>query len=73
MAELGLPGGGRLDPPRGLRLYDDRRPLRVQPRGAEAEWHDGALHLAFELPAGSYTTVLVEELSPEGFEEGPGD
>ncbi len=80
MADLGLGDPRRLDLPRGLKLFGDRRPLRVQPRGAECVWKDGvtpegcqesALELTFELPAGSYATVLLEELFPDGFDEGP--
>lgn len=72
MAELGLGDPRRLVLPRGLKLYGDRRPLRVRPAGAEAGWDDGVLELTFELPAGSYATVLLEELLPGGFEEGAG-
>ncbi len=71
MTELDLPAAGRLFLPRGLRLFGDRRPLRVRPKDARAVWRDGVLELRFELPAGSYATVLLEELFPEGFEEGP--
>ncbi|MEE8525061.1 MAG: tRNA pseudouridine(13) synthase TruD [Thermoanaerobaculia bacterium] len=70
MAEFDLPPRGPASTPRGLKLYGDRRPLRVQPRDAAAELRDDALELRFELPAGSYATVLLEELFPDGFEEG---
>ncbi len=70
MAELGLGDPRRLDLPRGLKLFGDRRPLRVKPKGTGSTWRDGVLELAFELPAGSYATVLLEELFPQGFEEG---
>ena len=70
MADLGLGDPRRLDLPRGLRLYGDRRPLRIQPKDAEATWTAGALHLSVELPAGAYATVLLEALFPGGFEEG---
>ena len=78
MADLGLDDPRRLALPRGLKLFGDRRPLRVQPRGADSAWRDGAppkgdekktLELGFELPAGSYATVLLEELFPGGFED----
>ncbi len=72
MAEHGLPQRGPRSLPRGLRLYGDRRPLRVQPKDAGSEFLDDVLTLRFELPAGSYATVLLEELIPEGFEEGEG-
>jgi len=70
MAEFGLPPRGPASTPRGLKLFGDRRPLRVQPRDAAAELRGDALTLRFELPAGSYATVLLEELFPDGFEEG---
>ncbi|MEM7351097.1 MAG: tRNA pseudouridine(13) synthase TruD [Acidobacteriota bacterium] len=70
MVELGLNDPRRLDLPRGLRLFGDRRPLRVQPRAAHSALSDDELLLEFELPAGSYATVLLEELFPGGFEEG---
>ncbi len=70
MTDFGLGDPRRLDLPRGLKLFGDRRPLRVRPRGAACVWQAGALELSFELPAGSYATVLLEELFPEGFEEG---
>ncbi len=71
MAAAGLPTDWQRRLPRGLKLFGGRRPLRVRPRDAGAEWADGVLRLAFELPAGSYATVLLEELFPEGFDEGP--
>ncbi len=78
MADFGLGDPRRLALPRGLKLFGDRRPLRVQPRSAEAGWRAGSppdgpgiLELSFELPAGSYATVLLEELFPNGFDEGP--
>ncbi len=70
MAEFSLGDPRRLALPRGLKLFGDRRPLRVQPRDAECVWRDGSLELTFELPAGSYATVLLEELLPDGFDEG---
>lgn len=48
--------------PRGLRLRGARRPFRVRPREASARVVAGRLHLGFVLPAGSYASVLVEEL-----------
>lgn len=48
--------------PRGLQVRGTRRPLRVPVRGAVAEYAGDALRLRFELPPGSYATVLVEEL-----------
>lgn len=51
-----------LELPRGMRLRGGRRPFRVQPAAAlVASSGDGAT-LHFELPPGSYASVLVEEL-----------
>lgn len=45
------------------RMGQDRRPLRLLPRDLTWRWHNAAtLELAFELPAGSYATVVVREL-----------
>ena len=73
LSEYGLPNVEHLRLPRGLRLYGDRRPLRVCPRGVQTRRSsdEQTLDLAFELPAGAYATVLLEELFPDGFEEGP--
>lgn len=71
MAELGLGDPRRLDLPRGLRLYGDRRPLRLRPLEPQAGWRDGTFSLSVELPAGAYATVLLEELFPDGLDEGP--
>ena len=49
--------------PPGIRLRGTRRPLRVCPEGARAEFTGDGLWLHFTLPAGSYATVLVEELA----------
>ena len=50
-------------PPPGVRARGARRPLRVRPEGLRVDAAgEGALALEFELPAGSYATVLVEEL-----------
>lgn len=70
MAELDLPPLERLTVPRGVRLHGGRRSLRVQPREVHSELVDGTLHLELELPAGSYATVLVEELFPDGLTNG---
>ena len=56
--------------PRGLRLYGGRRAVRARVTAASAEVGDDTLTLRFDLPAGSYATVLLEELFPEGFTEG---
>ncbi len=62
MAELGLPGAEAVAPPRGIRLDGGRRPLRVRPEGLAWAWREGVLHLEFELPPGSYATVMMAEL-----------
>ncbi len=58
--------------PRGVRLKGARRPLRIRPENASAEWSQEELRLRFCLPAGSYATVFIEEiLGP--VEIGPAD
>ena len=73
--ELGLPSWDDLELPRGLNVDGTRRALRVPVTGASIERIDGdAIELRFELPAGSYATVMVEELFPgETIEEGAAD
>lgn len=73
MADFDLNDPRRLDLPRGIRLFGDRRALRIQPIAVGSSWRDGVLELEFQLPAGSYATVLLEEILPDGFEEGPPD
>ncbi len=59
----GVPAPDRLEMPRGLRVPGARRPLRVHPGALEVETLAACdLKLRFSLPAGSYATVLVEEL-----------
>jgi tRNA pseudouridine13 synthase len=48
--------------PRGVRLRGARRALRVRPEAASARAIDRGIELRFELPPGSYATVLVEEI-----------
>lgn len=67
--ELGIGDARELRPPRGLRLFGSRRALRVQPGNLAATWHGTVLELGFELPAGSYATVLLAELFPDGIED----
>jgi tRNA pseudouridine13 synthase len=64
LAALGLDPDAPLAPPPGIRLAGARRALRVQPRDARLARSDdpGSVLLRFTLPAGSYATVLVEEL-----------
>ena len=75
MEAFGLPSLRRLDLPRSIKLFGDRRPLRV-PVGelAMEPLADGEggqdLELRFQLPAGCYATVLLEHLFPGGFDEG---
>lgn len=64
LATCGLDPDAPLRTPPGLRLDGARRPIRVRPRDAtlEAGPEPGCVRLRFALPAGSYATVLVEEL-----------
>ena len=70
----GLASWRDLRAPRGLRVDGARRALRVPVGDAVGTpIVGGALELRFELPAGSYATVLLEELFPgETIEEGGG-
>lgn len=63
MRELGLDPEA-LTPPRGVRMRGTRRPLRVpvQDLAVEGATDGEPLQLRFELPSGSYATVLLEEL-----------
>ena len=58
---LGLDPDDLRAPP-GIRMRGSRRPLRVPVRDLSLAYRDDALHVAFELPAGSFATVLLEEL-----------
>ena len=49
-------------PPRGVLLRGARRPLRVPVSDASSDFDGAVLRLRFALPAGSYATVLIEEL-----------
>lgn len=73
MADMDLPPVREIRPPKGIQLYGDRRPLRVRPQHAALHFlpSEGAVQLDFDLPAGSYATVLVEELFGETLDEGP--
>ncbi len=70
MAVWDVPDPRTLRLPRGLRLYGGRRSLRARLGEVAAEVGENELHLSFTLPSGSYATVLLEEIFPEGFEEG---
>jgi tRNA pseudouridine13 synthase len=48
--------------PRGVRMRGARRPLRVPVADLETSDEQGVVRLRFELPAGSFATVLLEEL-----------
>lgn len=69
MEAHGLPAPHQLRPPRGVRIFGTRRPLRVPVGEARCEHQGDTLHLRFTLPAGSYATVLVESLFPDGIDE----
>jgi tRNA pseudouridine13 synthase len=62
LAALGLPASETIKPPRGIRMRGARRPIRVRPHGATLERDGDTVVLRFELPAGSYASVLIEEL-----------
>lgn len=62
---LGLPAPDEIRPPPGVRLRGARRPLRVRPAGAGLEIRDDCVVVRFELPSGSYATVLLAELFGE--------
>ncbi len=51
-----------LRPPRGIRLRGSRRALRIRPESVEVESATPGVVICFSLPAGSYATVLVEEI-----------
>jgi tRNA pseudouridine13 synthase len=45
-------------------LSQERRALRLIPRGLDATWRDtDTLHLRFELPSGTYATAVLRELA----------
>ncbi len=62
LAACGLDPDETPAPPRGVRLHGARRPLRVAVSAAGADFDGAVLRLRFVLPAGSYATVLIEEL-----------
>jgi tRNA pseudouridine13 synthase len=51
-----------IQPPRGVRLRGGRRPLRVPVGDLRFDVEADALRIRCELPAGSFATVLLEEL-----------
>ncbi len=62
LAEAGIPPAEDWRLPRGLRLRGARRALRVRPDEPCVAVEGDALRLGFSLPAGSFASVLVEEL-----------
>ncbi len=62
MAELGLPKFAELSVPRWLKLPGTRRSLRARLREASMSRGEGSIELRFVLGAGSYATILVDEL-----------
>ncbi|MBW2543274.1 MAG: tRNA pseudouridine(13) synthase TruD [Deltaproteobacteria bacterium] len=59
-----------LRPPGGIRLRGARRALRVRPNNARMRDFSGGFWLDFELPPGSYATVLIRAVLGEEPEEG---
>jgi tRNA pseudouridine13 synthase len=59
--------------PRGVRLPGARRALRVQPQSLSLSHDSGDAILRFELPAGSFATVLLEELFGRVIDAGGSD
>jgi tRNA pseudouridine13 synthase len=66
LREHGIDPETPLRPPRGLRVPGGRRALRVRPGAAGLAREGDTLRLGFELPPGSYATVLLEELVGAG-------
>ena len=61
MATFGLDSDPLLAP-KGVRMRGARRPLRVPVHNLSLEHERETLHIRFELPAGSFATVFLEEL-----------
>jgi len=62
LAAAGLDPEAKLPSVPGLRLRGSRRALRMLPTEASAVHEGEALRLRFTLPAGSYATVVLEEV-----------
>jgi tRNA pseudouridine13 synthase len=60
-----------LRPPSGIRMRGARRALRVRPNNARMRDFSGGCWLDFELPPGSYATVLIRAVLGEEPEVGP--
>jgi tRNA pseudouridine13 synthase len=62
--EIGAAYQDLVDGLTAARMDQERRPLRLLPQNLKWRWLDGdALELVFELPAGTYATVVVRELA----------
>jgi tRNA pseudouridine13 synthase len=61
----------RMQVPRGIRLRGARRSFRVRPTGVSFEKSAEGFWLGFELPPGSYATVLLRNILGAPPEEGP--
>ncbi len=70
MTACGIPDARDLQLPPGIRLRGARRALRVLPTAVQVRQTGDTMLLRFELPAGSYATVLLEELFG-ALQEGP--
>ena len=64
LAQRGISLEG-FEPPRGIRLRGARRALRVRPENARIREFPGGFWLDFELPPGSYATVLIRAVLDE--------
>ncbi len=62
MAGMGVPAAEDFRSPPGVRVRGARRAVRVQPGEASLRREEDALLLSCSLPAGSYVTVLLEEI-----------
>ncbi len=57
--------------PRKLQPKGERRKVRVKLERLDWEVEEDDVRLMVDLPSGSFVTVLLDELIPKGFEEGP--
>ncbi|MCH9647091.1 MAG: tRNA pseudouridine(13) synthase TruD [Deltaproteobacteria bacterium] len=70
LKDFGLPGAREAVLPKRLRLFGERRPLRLPVSSMKLRFEEESLQLTFQLPPGGYATVVLEEFFPEGFAEG---